>query len=166
MSRTLVTSTLHDPFEFFRDATTSGSYLYMVDNQHLMRSDGTQAGTFDLASIGLQFDAQLTDVNGTLFFQGYDATNGFELWRSDGTVAGTRLVKNLSSQPSASTITSLRPANNVLYFLSEGNLYRTDGTASGTNQVVDVSTRCRRRHPQLDGTQFKSLLHRQRWQVL
>ncbi len=37
----------------------------------------------------------LTNVNGTLFFGAYDGTNGNELWKSDGTAAGTVLVKDI-----------------------------------------------------------------------
>ena len=37
----------------------------------------------------------LTNVNGTLFFRANDGTNGAELWKSDGTTAGTVLVKDI-----------------------------------------------------------------------
>ena len=37
----------------------------------------------------------LTDVNGTLFFRANDGTNGQELWKSDGTEAGTVMVKDI-----------------------------------------------------------------------
>src|SRR5881396_2555956 len=36
----------------------------------------------------------LTDVNGTLFFSAEDPTNGRELWKSDGTAAGTEEVRD------------------------------------------------------------------------
>src|SRR5205814_318996 len=39
---------------------------------------------------------QLTAVNGTLFFVADDPTNAFELWKSDGTAAGTVLVKDIN----------------------------------------------------------------------
>ncbi len=37
---------------------------------------------------------QLVNVSGTLYFRAADATNGNELWKSDGTAGGTVLVKN------------------------------------------------------------------------
>ena len=38
---------------------------------------------------------RLTDVGGTLFFTARDGTHGPELWKSDGTKAGTVLVKDI-----------------------------------------------------------------------
>ncbi len=37
----------------------------------------------------------LTNVNGTLYFQASDGTNGTELWKSDGTSAGTVQVRDI-----------------------------------------------------------------------
>src|SRR4051812_33297307 len=37
----------------------------------------------------------LTDVNGTLYFVHSDGAHGTELWKSDGTAAGTAMVKDL-----------------------------------------------------------------------
>ncbi len=39
----------------------------------------------------------LTVVGKTLYFQANDGTNGPELWKSDGTSAGTIMVKNIRS---------------------------------------------------------------------
>ena len=38
----------------------------------------------------------LTNVNGTLFFTPTTARHGVELWKSDGTAAGTVLVKDIN----------------------------------------------------------------------
>ncbi len=41
----------------------------------------------------------LTSVGGTLFFSADDGTDGHELWKSDGTAAGTVLVKDIQPGP-------------------------------------------------------------------
>jgi len=41
----------------------------------------------------------LTDVNGTLYFSADDGAHGSELWRSDGTEAGTVMVRDLVPGP-------------------------------------------------------------------
>jgi ELWxxDGT repeat protein len=37
----------------------------------------------------------LIDVNGTMFLRAYDPVRGQELWKTDGTAAGTTLVKDI-----------------------------------------------------------------------
>ena len=37
----------------------------------------------------------LTNVNGTLYFDANDGTHGDELWKTDGTAAGTVMVKDI-----------------------------------------------------------------------
>src|SRR5690242_1431648 len=41
------------------------------------------------------YPSGLTDVAGTLFFAAEDRRHGSELWRSDGTRRGTRMVKDI-----------------------------------------------------------------------
>ena len=41
------------------------------------------------------YPQNLANVNGTLFFQAYDASGGYELLKSDGTAAGTGMVKDI-----------------------------------------------------------------------
>src|SRR5258708_3700152 len=58
----------------------------------------------------------LTNVNGTLFFQAWDATNGKELWKSDGTSTGTVLVKDVRPGAGDSNPSGLTNVNGILYF--------------------------------------------------
>ena len=44
-------------------------------------------------------------MNGTLFFIADDGADGMELWKSDGTAAGTVLVKDISPGSAAPTRT-------------------------------------------------------------
>ncbi len=45
---------------------------------------------------GDSYPDNLTNMGGTLYFSAYDPTNGYELWKSDGTAAGTTLVKDVN----------------------------------------------------------------------
>src|SRR5437764_11087770 len=62
--------------------------------------------------------SNLTNVNGTLYFSAYDG-HGNELWKSDGTAAGTSMVKDIypdSSYPNSSNPRELTNVNGTLYF--------------------------------------------------
>ena len=67
----------------------------------------------------------LTNVNGTLFFPANDGTNGDELWKSDGTAAGTVMVKDI--YPGSGGVVSRSLLTNV-----SGTLFFTanDGTTA------------------------------------
>ena len=84
-----------------------------------------------------------TEVNGTVYFQASSRGFGAELWKSDGTTAGTQLVKDLvPGLDSGSYPTGLTNFNGTLYFTatdpltSQSRLWKSDGTAAGT-VVVD-----------------------------
>jgi ELWxxDGT repeat protein len=68
-----------------------------------------------------------------------DEIHGDELWRSDGTAAGTTLVKDLCPGSCWGVHSRLVVVGSLLYFLgSDGErttLFRTDGTAAGTVPV-------------------------------
>jgi ELWxxDGT repeat protein len=73
----------------------------------------------------------------TLFFAGYDG-RGIELWKSDGSPAGTRLVKDINpGAPSSSPCLGLTTAfSQTMLFLATGDatsgLWKSDGTLAGT----------------------------------
>ena len=73
----------------FYSARLNGKYT-------VIRNDGTQAGTYALGNWD-QPVAQLTDIDSTLFFRAYTPEGGTELWKSDGTEAGTTLVKDINA---------------------------------------------------------------------
>ena len=82
-------------------------------------------------------------MNGTLFFTANDGTNGRELWKSDGTAAGTVLVKDI--QPGQRQLEPRQPdgRGRPLFFAADDGtngeeLWRSDGTAAGTVLVKDI----------------------------
>src|SRR5262249_26680369 len=75
-----------------------------------------------------------------------DGTNSLELWKSDGTAAGTVLVKDINpgGGNNGSLPNELMAVNGTLYFTAfvpdTGiELWKSDGTAAGTVLVKDIN---------------------------
>jgi ELWxxDGT repeat protein len=88
----------------------------------------------------------ITDVNGTIFFAANDGTHGKELWMSDGTEAGTVLVKDINpgSSDSIPYTPAMAAVNGTLFFSANSpkigfELWKSDGTANGTVLVKDIN---------------------------
>jgi ELWxxDGT repeat protein len=62
------------------------------------------------------YPERLTAVNGALFFSGDDGIHGEELWKSDGTEAGTVLVEDINPGSGSSGPGSLTAVNGALFF--------------------------------------------------
>ena len=147
--------------------------LYFVANdgtngEELWKSDGTASGTMMLRDIhpgsGYQypygngplqsFPRDLIEVNGLLLFSAEDSVNGAELWRTDGTAAGTMMVRDIfqgeftdsyGTYPNSSNPTGLTLFNGEVYFAADDGttgreLWKTDGTSEGTVLVSDLYT--------------------------
>jgi ELWxxDGT repeat protein len=89
---------------------------------------------------------QLVNVGGALSFVATDTRHGSELWWSDGTSAGTRLVTDLGPGAESRSIGDLTAAGDAVYFsaalddLPGRDLYTSNGTPAGTIRLVDLST--------------------------
>jgi len=85
-------------------------------------------------------------VNGLLVFTATTATDGDELWQTNGTLGGTSLIQNIEPFPTlGSRFSSFTEYNNTLIFtasdISNGDrLWKTDGTIIGTSVVKDINT--------------------------
>ena len=106
-------------------------------------SDGTPAGTGFFATPALSAIGQLAQVNDVVFFAGTDAANGNELWKTDGTLAGTALVKDIFIGTKSSDPAALTRVDDRVFFTAAspnegGELWVSDGTDAGTQLVKDV----------------------------
>jgi len=125
-----------------------------INGTELWKSDGTAAGTVMVNDINQTIAADgspgggnpqnLTNVNGTLFFTADDGVNGAELWKTDGTAAGTVMVKDINSVTGPSDPYNLANVNGTLFFSAfdgvSRELWKSDGTAAGTVMVKDINT--------------------------
>ena len=127
-----------------------------MDDVYTIQEDSTLAtGTALVADINTaklnSSPRLLTDVNGTLFFAALDEIRSHdnfnrvssqELWKSDGTEAGTVLVKVIEIGD-GSAPGELINVNGALFFTGSDNtgynLWKSDGTESGTVLVKDIS---------------------------
>src|SRR4029079_11163508 len=89
----------------------------------------------------------LTAVNGTLYFFANDGTHGYELWKSDGSAAGTVLAKDINTSGSSLDVSFsfeyVVAVGNTLYFRADDGTngmepWKSDGTAAGTTMVADI----------------------------
>ena len=77
------------------------------------------------------------------FFAANNGTNGEELWVTDGTPAGTRMVKDINPGPGGSDINWMARFNDKVVFAADDGengmeLWISDGTEAGTYMVKDI----------------------------
>jgi ELWxxDGT repeat protein len=83
-------------------------------------------------------------LDGQVFFSATGpGGEGYELWRTDGTKAGTKLVKNINPGTDGSFPDSLQQLGQRIVFGASHaetgeELWRTDGTGGGTKLVEDI----------------------------
>lgn len=101
----------------------------------------------DINPTGDSYPDFFAEYNGTLYFSARDGSNGYELWTTDGTAAGTQMFKDIN--PGSGAGFFIDPAfteyNGKLYFIAEDGsngdeLWVTDGTAAGTEKIQPATT--------------------------
>jgi ELWxxDGT repeat protein len=73
-----------------------------------------------------------------------DGVHGDEIWVSDGTVAGTYLLKDINPGSASSNASEFAIINEELYFVANDGadgkqLWKSDGTTAGTVMVTDIN---------------------------
>lgn len=139
-----------------------GERLFFVRGAsgELAVSDGSASGTFvprPLAAGGPYRPRSLLGVGDRLFFTAETHSAGRELWVSDGTLEGTRLVREIHPgaagfDPDAVEMAALGPR--AVFAANDGEhgveLWVSDGTREGTHLLRDI-------HPGLPASEPRSL---------
>ena len=155
-----------------RKLTAFGDYALFfstgaVLDDELWISDGTAAGTRPVSDIepgpggiqpylmigydcGVAFALDLAATGEELWFSASNGASGWDLWRSDATVAGTVLAVTAGIKSNLAVIGS------TIYFAADDpatgvELWRSDGTAAGTAMIDDTV-------PGPDGLEPKNLI--------
>ncbi|MFY0568612.1 ELWxxDGT repeat protein [Archangium lansingense] len=122
----------------------------------LWRTNGTETGTQPLVNIvpdnAPAFTAEsglsaLTPLGGALYFAAMPTlAEGFQLWKTDGTTAGTsRVTTNVKLTTAASLPIELVSHGGFLFFAGQDastdtELWKSDGTETGTTRVKDIAS--------------------------
>ena len=126
-----------------------GLVYFSTGSGELWRSDGTTEGTFPVSSLRA---IRLFPAQEGLVFGATHPELGFEWWFTDGTVEGTRFLKDINpGEPGSGTSSGggFNGADSIVFkgdvwfransALLGTELYRTDGTPEGTRLVGDLN---------------------------
>lgn len=133
-------------------ATDGFSSFSLSERGHKATKTATSPAVGTVAVSDICFGAQssnpvfLTPTSSGIFFSADDCVHGRELWVTDGTPTGTRMVKDLATQAGVGSDPSYLVLYGAkIYFQAKADiaigreLYVSDGTAAGTVLLVDLS---------------------------
>lgn len=116
--------------------------LYFVSEGNLYRSNTNTLPQTTSMIRNLSTITDITVAGTNVFFVGEDGA-GKELWKTNGTGATTRKVKEIRAGAAGSNPQDLVTINGVLYFsandgTSGRELWKSDGTEAGTVRIKDI----------------------------
>ncbi|WP_206208978.1 Ig-like domain-containing protein [Vogesella mureinivorans] len=147
----------------------NGKVVFAVNGGELWITDGTVSGTVQLKDLdtgsstpsfnGNSVSSEIRDYTppgigadftsiggGKVIFQANTDAKGVELWITDGTSAGTRLLADINPGTESSNAGGFTNLGNgkTLFYANNGTngneLWITDGTTAGTRMVKDINT--------------------------
>ncbi len=137
--------TMAQPQKLANVASSAGQFFkinstVLFSDHNLWKTDGTPGSTLKLTSFGIQNQVREQITSDNVLYFTVDGDGGYinQLWKSDGTVSGTVLVK-IFTPANENSISNLCYWNGTTYFMVADRLYKTDGTEAGTVQIKDLA---------------------------
>lgn len=136
-----------------RNLTFVNNKLFFVANEnndaHLFSLNLTDRTILNLSKSSFfyepnfDYNSQFSSLNNILVFNGDSFASGNELWISDGTINGTKLLKDLNPGNADSWPSGFTEINGKILFWAENSTYgrelwSSDGTNHGTEIVKDI----------------------------
>jgi ELWxxDGT repeat protein len=130
------------------ELTPFNGLIYFLCDEQLWKPDGTPAGTalvYTFDSISSITAPRIAVANGRMLIKAAGAGTGQEFFISDGTTAGTQLLKDINPGIGAATVraTSIFPFGSRFFFSATNGitsgLWTSEGTADGTVMMADAS---------------------------
>ncbi|MCB0335194.1 MAG: hypothetical protein KDD62_02780 [Bdellovibrionales bacterium] len=139
-----------------KDPTTHAYALFKIQAPYTV-SELELVKVFDPASTSFVGGPQV--LAGNMYFYAPTPSAGSELWVSDGTVAGTKMLKDINPGTNSSSITSFQEVAGLVYFKADDGvhgdeLWRTDGTTAGTVLVKDINPGVASSYPRVLATHY------------
>lgn len=134
-------TTLNDELYFVRGSSSIYDLLY----KYTSKGGANKIRNLNTNNLG-DIAANLTVFRNEIYFSADDGNdNGNELFKSDGTYAGTKIVKNIYSGSNDANPRNLKVVDTMLYFTANDGkvgveLWISDGSESGTKLVKDIYT--------------------------
>lgn len=141
-------------------ASLNGNLLFAANDgptahgNELWRSDGSATVLVDDIYPGTHFDGvsnvannsnptDLTASGAYVYFAATDGVHGAQLWRTDGTTAGTTMVTDINESGGGFYPANLTDANGTLYFTANDGthnlqVWKSDGTPGGTVMISNL----------------------------
>ena len=134
---------LNNIIYFFASTTTAGVELW--------KSDGITGGTTTIVKDinpgpTSSYDDTYTSFfvwGSVLYFDANDGTHGVELWKTNGTDAGTMMVKDINPEGGSSNAQNFTTlGTNIIFSADDGTngdeLWKSNGTDAGTSMIQDI----------------------------
>src|ERR1051325_9368923 len=130
---------------FARSATRIWFRVFDEEAFELWTSDGTAAGPYRVQTFRSFQPTAMPELGGRYYFGAAGGGEGSELWSTDATAEGTRLVKNIVPDPAPSSFPSQLMATSRRVFFTAtdspqfGVWFVSDGTGAGTKRAFQTS---------------------------